>query len=119
RPGESRNEWTSGSLSSHPKRRCSSIAPTASKSGAALPRRCGNAASTRATSAADWLRGMEPAAPVRSVAGSEVPLHEHLFDLERRVTMKYRIAPLFYRPLTLNGMSLKLLESHYENDDGA
>ena len=33
--------------------------------------------------------------------------------------MKYRIAPLFCRPWTLNGMSPKLIESHYENNYGA
>jgi Fe-Mn family superoxide dismutase len=33
--------------------------------------------------------------------------------------MKYRIAPLFCRPWTLNGMSPRLIESHYENNYGA
>jgi superoxide dismutase, Fe-Mn family len=33
--------------------------------------------------------------------------------------MTYRIAPLFCRPWTLNGMSPKLIESHYEHNYGA
>src|SRR5260370_942099 len=33
--------------------------------------------------------------------------------------MKYRIAPLFCRPSTLNGMSPRLIESHYEHKYGA
>jgi superoxide dismutase, Fe-Mn family len=33
--------------------------------------------------------------------------------------MKYRIAPLFCRPWTLNGMSPRLIESHYEHNYGA
>jgi superoxide dismutase, Fe-Mn family len=33
--------------------------------------------------------------------------------------MTYRIAPLFCRPWTLNGMSPRLIESHYENNYGA
>ena len=32
--------------------------------------------------------------------------------------MKYRIAPLFCRPWTLNNMSPRLIESHYEHDYG-
>jgi superoxide dismutase, Fe-Mn family len=32
--------------------------------------------------------------------------------------MKYRIAPLFCRPWTLNGISPRLIESHYENNYG-
>src|ERR1700720_4772017 len=32
--------------------------------------------------------------------------------------MKYRIAPLFCRPWTLNGMSPRLIESHYEHNYG-
>ena len=32
--------------------------------------------------------------------------------------MKYRIAPLFCRPWTLNGISARLIESHYENNYG-
>ena len=32
--------------------------------------------------------------------------------------MKYTIAPLFCRPWTLNGISPRLIESHYENDYG-
>jgi superoxide dismutase, Fe-Mn family len=32
--------------------------------------------------------------------------------------MKYQIAPLFCRPWTLNGMSARLIESHYENNYG-
>jgi superoxide dismutase, Fe-Mn family len=52
---------------------CSSIAPTASKLGAVLPRHCGSGALTRATSAADWPRGMGPAVLAPSVTGSEMP----------------------------------------------
>src|SRR5260370_24947719 len=33
--------------------------------------------------------------------------------------MKYRIAPLFCRPWTLNGISPRLIESHYEHNYGA
>jgi Fe-Mn family superoxide dismutase len=33
--------------------------------------------------------------------------------------MNYRIAPLFCRPWTLNGMSPRLIESHYEHNYGA
>jgi len=33
--------------------------------------------------------------------------------------MKYRVTPLFCRPWTLNGMSPRLIESHYENNYGA
>src|SRR6202051_4539918 len=33
--------------------------------------------------------------------------------------MKYTIAPLFCRPWTLNGISPRLIESHYENNYGA
>src|SRR5260370_6752853 len=33
--------------------------------------------------------------------------------------MKYRIAPLFCRPWTLNGMLPRLIESHYEHNYGA
>ena len=32
--------------------------------------------------------------------------------------MRYQIAPLFCRPWTLNGISPRLIESHYENDYG-
>src|ERR1700674_1342183 len=32
--------------------------------------------------------------------------------------MRYQIAPLFCRPWTLNGMSPRLIESHYENNYG-
>jgi Fe-Mn family superoxide dismutase len=34
-------------------------------------------------------------------------------------TMRYQIAPLFCRPWTLNGISPRLIESHYENNYGA
>ena len=33
--------------------------------------------------------------------------------------MKYRIAPLYCRPWTLNGISAQLIESHYEHNYGA
>jgi Fe-Mn family superoxide dismutase len=33
--------------------------------------------------------------------------------------MRFRIAPLFCRPWTLNGMSPRLIESHYEHNYGA
>jgi superoxide dismutase, Fe-Mn family len=33
--------------------------------------------------------------------------------------MKYTIAPLFCRPWTLNGITPRLIESHYENDYGS
>src|SRR3982750_4053352 len=33
--------------------------------------------------------------------------------------MRYQIAPLFCRPWTLNGISPRLIESHYENNYGA
>jgi superoxide dismutase, Fe-Mn family len=34
------------------------------------------------------------------------------------LTMRYQIAPLFCRPWTLNGISPRLIESHYENNYG-
>src|ERR1700726_702431 len=33
--------------------------------------------------------------------------------------MRYRLAPLYCRPWTLNGISPRLIESHYENNYGA
>jgi hypothetical protein len=33
--------------------------------------------------------------------------------------MKYQIAPLFCRPWTLNGITPRLIESHYEHDYGS
>ena len=33
--------------------------------------------------------------------------------------MRYRVSPLFCRPWTLNGISPRLIESHYENNYGA
>jgi Fe-Mn family superoxide dismutase len=33
--------------------------------------------------------------------------------------MQYRIAPLFCRPWTLNGISARLIESHYEHNYGS
>ena len=33
--------------------------------------------------------------------------------------MTYSIAPLFCRPWTLNGISARLIESHYENNYGS
>src|SRR6202140_2451130 len=35
------------------------------------------------------------------------------------LTMRYHLAPLFCRPWTLNGISPRLIESHYENNYGA
>ena len=32
--------------------------------------------------------------------------------------MPYRLAPLFCRPWTLNGITPRLIESHYENNYG-
>jgi hypothetical protein len=32
--------------------------------------------------------------------------------------MKYNLTPIFCRPWLLNGLSLKLIESHYENNYG-
>ena len=32
--------------------------------------------------------------------------------------MRYQLAPLFCRPWTLNGVSPRLIESHYENNYG-
>ena len=32
--------------------------------------------------------------------------------------MRYQLAPIYCRPWTLNGLSLKLIESHYENNYG-
>ena len=32
--------------------------------------------------------------------------------------MRYQIAPLFCRPWTINGMTPRLIESHYENNYG-
>ena len=33
--------------------------------------------------------------------------------------MRYQLAPLYCRPWTLNGISARLIESHYENNYGA
>src|SRR3978361_2041338 len=33
--------------------------------------------------------------------------------------MRYQLAPLYCRPWTLNGLSPRLIESHYENNYGA
>ena len=33
--------------------------------------------------------------------------------------MRYQLAPLHCRPWTLNGISARLIESHYENNYGA
>ena len=32
--------------------------------------------------------------------------------------MRYQLAPLFCRPWTLNGITPRLIESHYENNYG-
>jgi len=32
--------------------------------------------------------------------------------------MRYSLAPIYCRPWTLNGLSQKLIESHYENNYG-
>src|SRR3954467_15574902 len=40
-------------------------------------------------------------------------------DQQRRVSMRYQLAPLFCRPWTLNGISPRLIESHYEHNYGA
>src|SRR5438128_793217 len=32
--------------------------------------------------------------------------------------MRYQLAPIYCRPWLLNGLSLKLIESHYENNYG-
>src|SRR5215468_1362691 len=39
-------------------------------------------------------------------------------DLSWSRNMNYRVAPLFCRPWTLNGISPRLIESHYENNYG-
>jgi Fe-Mn family superoxide dismutase len=33
--------------------------------------------------------------------------------------MRYQLAPLFCRPWLLNGLSQRLIESHYENSRGS
>src|SRR5437763_15204584 len=38
---------------------------------------------------------------------------------QRRIKMRYQLAPLYCRPWTLNGISPRLIESHYENNYGA
>src|SRR2546421_2100447 len=35
-----------------------------------------------------------------------------------KLNMRYQIAPLFCRPWTLNGITPRLIESHYENNYG-
>src|SRR5215467_2071775 len=35
------------------------------------------------------------------------------------ISMQYRIAPLYVRPWTLNGISARLIESHYEHNYGS
>src|SRR4051812_38610134 len=39
-------------------------------------------------------------------------------SLSRRLPMQYQIAPLFCRPWTLNGITPRLIESHYEHNYG-
>src|SRR5262245_3417890 len=39
--------------------------------------------------------------------------------ITKEQSMSYRISPLFCRPWTLNGISPRLIESHYENNYGA
>lgn len=39
-------------------------------------------------------------------------------DHQRRIAMRYQLAPLHCRPWTLNGISARLIESHYENNYG-
>jgi superoxide dismutase, Fe-Mn family len=41
------------------------------------------------------------------------------FCSNRRNSMRYEIAPLFCRPWTLNGISPRLIESHYEHNYGS
>src|SRR5215213_6219716 len=36
-----------------------------------------------------------------------------------KINMRYQLAPLYCRPWTLNGISARLIESHYENNYGA
>jgi superoxide dismutase, Fe-Mn family len=53
---------------------------------------------------------------------SEAPpqnVQSHLTTSLKRRTMKYQIAPLYCRPWTLNGITPKLIESHYEHDYGS
>src|SRR3954463_3696345 len=46
--------------------------------------------------------------------------HQHpATDISRNLAMRYHLAPLFCRPWTLNGMTPRLIESHYENNYGA
>src|SRR4029077_13311397 len=42
---------------------------------------------------------------------------QSFYSLEER--MRYHLAPLYCRPWTLNGISARLIESHYENNYGA
>jgi hypothetical protein len=49
----------------------------------------------------------------------EVDEYPNRFLLTRRNQMRYRLAPLYCRPWTLNGISPRLIESHYENNYGA
>ena len=51
---------------------------------------------------------------VRAVNQHDDATHRSL----RSNPMRYKIAPLFCRPWTLNGISPRLIESHYENDYG-
>src|SRR5438552_17119233 len=37
---------------------------------------------------------------------------------EGEINMRYQLAPLYCRPWTLNGISARLIESHYENNYG-
>src|SRR5579859_2707638 len=36
----------------------------------------------------------------------------------KEIEMRYSVKPIHCRPWTLNGLSLKLIESHYENNYG-
>src|SRR3979411_3043202 len=47
------------------------------------------------------------------------PLNILTLSFNRRNQMRYHLAPLYCRPWTLNGISPRLIESHYEHNYGA
>jgi Fe-Mn family superoxide dismutase len=65
----------------------------------------------------DPIRRPPPRDP-RLLNQSRPPAGAQHFHYPWRFSVRYQIAPLFCRPWTLNGISPRLIESHYENNYG-
>jgi Fe-Mn family superoxide dismutase len=61
------------------------------------------------------MRGRPPGSPSDSCR----PLNFNVELNGLEATMQYRITPLYVRPWTLNGISARLIESHYEHNYGS